>query len=217
MADDRLDRVRALYDRAVFGGDAEALDPADAELDAVEADLALERGRILHARYLLQQRDDPRELALFERAAELYHRLGQVPGEASALFGVGLYHQVVRSDGEAALPALERAYQLAVASDEALTRSYVVRHLGFYAMERDDLDTAREHFEESLRLRRELGFRPGVAAALLALAEVAAQGGDPDRARALLDEATTEAEQSGARQILHWIGVTRAEVAAGAS
>ena len=42
-AEDRIERARLLYERAVFGGDADALATADRELDAVEADLALAR------------------------------------------------------------------------------------------------------------------------------------------------------------------------------
>ena len=63
-------------------------------------------------------------------------------------------------------------------------------------------------------MREELGFRPGVAAALLALADLAARSGDSARAEALLAEATAAAEESGARQILRWIDATRAELAA---
>ena len=44
-AEDRIERARLLYERAVYGGDASALATADQELDAVEADLALARGR----------------------------------------------------------------------------------------------------------------------------------------------------------------------------
>jgi hypothetical protein len=93
-ADERIERARLLYESFVFGGEASVLAAADRELDAVEADLALARGRVLHGRFL-EQRDsdpeqltgDPRELALFERAADLYQALGDVPGEAEALFG----------------------------------------------------------------------------------------------------------------------------------
>ena len=45
-AEDRIERARLLYERAVYGGDASALETADRELDAVEADLALARGRV---------------------------------------------------------------------------------------------------------------------------------------------------------------------------
>ena len=113
MTDDRLDRAKRLYERAVFSGDTDALPTAERELDGVEADLALARGRLIHARFLAEHLEDPNELVLFERAAEQYHRLGDVAGEAESLFWIGTFHQVVRDDAALALPALQRAYELA--------------------------------------------------------------------------------------------------------
>jgi hypothetical protein len=91
--DERIERARLLYERSIFDGDAGALVLADRELDAVEADLALARGRIIHGRFL-EQRDeepeqpagDPHELVFFERAAQLYQALGDLRGEAESLF-----------------------------------------------------------------------------------------------------------------------------------
>src|ERR1022692_4477337 len=71
-ADERIDRSRLLYERALFDGDGSALSVAERELDSVEADLALARGRLIHGRFIEerndseQAREDPRELALFE-------------------------------------------------------------------------------------------------------------------------------------------------------
>jgi tetratricopeptide (TPR) repeat protein len=228
---DRIDRARVLYEQAVFGGDNDALATADRELDGVEADLALARGRILHARFLAQrhttgqdkeagqdketgQDKDVRELALFELAVEHYGRLGDARGEAEASFWVGIFHQVVRGDGGAALPALERSYELAARVGDKLTLSYAARHLGFAALADGRVDVARERFEESLRLRREFGFMPGVAAALLALAELSAESGDQSQARVLLEEAGAVAEASGARGTLRWIESARMELSA---
>ena len=73
----------------------------------------------------------------------------------------------------------------------------MVRHLGFAETAAGRLDGARELLEESVRLRREIGFIPGVAAGVLALAELAARAGDRDRA--LLDKATAVAAETGAR------------------
>jgi hypothetical protein len=94
--DERVERAGFLYERFVFGGDASALEVADRELDAVEADLALARGQIIHGRFLAQRNADPEqaseqaeELALFERAAQLSQALGNVPVEAKSLFWVG--------------------------------------------------------------------------------------------------------------------------------
>ncbi len=213
--DSRLGRANALYEQAVFGGDAEALPAADRELDGVEADLSLARGRVLHARFLSERQDDPGELALFERAAELYQRLGDVRGESEAAFWVGCFHQVVRGDSDLALPFFERSYQLASQVGDKLTLSYAARHLGFVYAEAGTLDAAREKLDESVRLRREIGFDPGVAAGLLALAELADRDGRPDDAGALLDEADAIAVTSGAAGIRRWIAEARAELAEG--
>jgi hypothetical protein len=58
-ADERIERSRLLYEQAIFTGDAGALTEADRELDAVEADLALARGRLIHGRFLAQRDSDP--------------------------------------------------------------------------------------------------------------------------------------------------------------
>lgn len=196
----------------MFNGDTAAVGSAERELDGVEADLALARGRIVHARFLAERRADPAELVLFERAAELYRKLGDVRGEAESCFWIGTYHQVVRDDSAAALPALERSYELAAQAGDKLILSYAIRHLGFAAMADERLDLARERLEESVRLRQELGFAPGVAAGLLALAELSAKSGDNERAETLLDQAGVVAEASDARRIRHWIDEARAEL-----
>jgi tetratricopeptide (TPR) repeat protein len=207
-----FEQARLLYEQAVFNGDDGALPAADLILDATEAGLALARGRILHARFLAHQQEDPQELALFERAAALYHQLGDIRGEGESLFWVGTFHQVVRGDDDAAGPPLERAWSLAQSAGDKLTLSHVVRHLGFAEMAAGRLDGARELLEESVRLRREIGFTPGVAAGVLALAELAARAGDRDRALELLDEATAIAAEAGAQRILRWAGQARQEL-----
>ena len=136
-AEDRIERARMLYERAVFDGDTGALATADSELDAVEADLALARGRVIHTRFLEQLDEDSahqatvtRELALFERAVELYRGLADVRGEGEALFWVGCFHQVVRQDDQTAVPILERARELA---DRPATWARCPRRFGTWA------------------------------------------------------------------------------------
>lgn len=203
---DRLVRANECYERAVFGGDAGALETGYRELDAVEADVALARGRLLHARFLESRQEDPRELALFERAAQLYRELGDIRGEGEALFWVGTFHQVVRQDAAQAGPAHQRAYELAAQAGDNLTLSYAARHLGFADQHAGRTARARERFEESIRLRREIDFQPGVAAGLLALAGVVV--GADERA-ALLDEAGSIAESCGADRVRQWIAQAR--------
>ena len=206
---DRIERAGRLYERSIFDGDASALAAADQELDAVEADLALARGRVIHGRFL-EQRDadpgqawaDPRELALFERAAQLYRVLGDPGGEAESLFWIGCFHQVVRGDNDAAAPALERSRELAQQAGDKKTMSYALRHQGIAEHAAGRLETARERLEESARLRREIGLMPGVAANLVGLAYIAAGQGRRGDALALAQEAGAIAAASGARAIL---------------
>jgi hypothetical protein len=174
-------------------------------LDAVEANLCLARGRIRHAEFLARRQEDARELAEFERAAELYADLGDERGEAEALFWVGIVHQVVRGGDDAtALPFFERSYALAQRIGDKLTMSYAVRHLGFVAMNADRLDDARVKLEESVSLRHEIGFAAGEAAGLLALSQLERSAGRDDEARALLAEAEELARGCGAHGILAW-------------
>src|SRR4051812_38311022 len=98
--DDRIEFARKAYERAVFSGDTSALVDAERGLDAVEADAALARGLLLHARFQSESAnadsspaEDPAELPLFERALELYRALGDRRGEAEALFWIGCVHQ----------------------------------------------------------------------------------------------------------------------------
>jgi tetratricopeptide (TPR) repeat protein len=210
--DERIEQARNLYERAVFGGDAGALADADLGLDAVEADLALARGRVIHARFLEQGDEDPRELELFERAVQLYRTLGDVRGEGESRFWVGTFHQVVRGDDDAAVPSLEQSYALATQAGDKLTMSYALRHLGIAEHRAGRLDTARERLEASVRLRREIGFLPGVAANLVGLAYIAAGQDRHGEALALVEEAAAIAEASGAQGIMRSIDEARTQL-----
>lgn len=222
-ADNRIELAGLLYERAVFGGDPRALTEAEELLDTVEADLALARGRIIHARFLEQRTpdgsatltvegEDTDELASFERAAHLYQTLGDVRGEGEALFWVATFHQVVRRDNETAVPVLERSRVLAAQAGDKLTMSYVLRHLGIAEHAAGRLDVARERLEESVRLRREIGFLPGVAANLVGLAYIAAGEGRGDDAFALIEEAGAVAEAANAQGILRSVEQARVQL-----
>jgi len=218
-ADERIGRSRALYKRALFEGDAGALTAAERELDGVEADLAMARGRVIHGWFLhhraddsKQAREDPRELELFEQAAQLYRARGDVRGEGEALFWVGCCHQVVRRDDEVAVPVLRRSLELATQAGDAVTMSEALRHLGIAEHFAGRLETARAHLEESTRLRREMGAMPGVAANLVGLTYVAIGQGRRDDALALIEEARAIAEANGAHGLFRQIEEARAEL-----
>jgi hypothetical protein len=149
------------------------------------------------------------ELALFERALELYRSVGDVCGQAEAQFWIGAFHQVVRDDDAAAVPALERARALATQADDSLMQSYALRHLGIVEHRVGHLGQARSHLEESTRLRRQLGFGPGVAANLVGLAYIAAADGRDEEVPAILDEADSIASGGDAAGITRQIEVAR--------
>ena len=221
-ADERIERTRLLYERFIYAGDAGALAAADRELDAVEAVLALARARIMHGRFLQhrvedreQPAEDPGELALFERSAQLCRALGDVPGEAESLFWVGCFYQVVRRDNDTAVPILERSCELAAQVGDNLTLSDALRHLGIAEHVAGRPDRARERLEESVRIRREIGLMPGVAANLVGLAYIAAGQGRRDEALVLAEEAGAIADASRAHEILRQIEELRVHIAAG--
>ncbi|GAA2183311.1 tetratricopeptide repeat protein [Micromonospora lupini] len=218
-AEDRIERARVLYEHAVFSGDAGVLADAERDLDAVEADAALARGRILHARFLAERAtsgsspvEDPAELQLFERAIELYQALGDTRGQAETLFWIGCLHQVIRRDDETAVPHLTRSRQMAAQVGDKPTEAEALRHLGIAAHTAGRLDEARERLEESSRLRREMGALPGVAANMVGLAYIAAAQDRHTDALATLDEANAIAQAHGAHAIVQQIEQARTQI-----
>jgi tetratricopeptide (TPR) repeat protein len=218
-ADVRIEQSRLLYERALLGGETSALADAERELDAVEADLALARGRVIHGRFLALRdqdpelaREDPRELALFERAVDLYQALDDVRGTGEALFWAGCCHQVIRRDNDTAVPLLQRSLELAEQAGDKMTMSEAIRHLGIAEHSAGRLDAARQRLEESVRLRREIGFLPGVAANMVGLMYIAAGQGRRDDALALFEEASAIAKASGAYGILRQIDEAHAQL-----
>ncbi|NUT35184.1 MAG: tetratricopeptide repeat protein [Hamadaea sp.] len=221
--DDRIERTRTLYAQAVYAGDATALTEAERDLDAVDADAALARGRILHGRFLTARdtpgspaaAEDPAELPLFERALAAYRRLGDVRGEGEALFWIGCLHQVIRRDNDTAVPLLERSGALAAQAGDVATQAEALRHLGVAAHMAGRLDEARAHLEESTRLRRETGALPGVASNMIGLAYIAAAQDRRADALSILDEAHALGQAHGAHAIVQHIEQARTAIEAG--
>lgn len=173
----------------------------------------------MHTRFLLRRdqdpaaaEEDPGELPLFERAARLYRALGDIGGEAGALFWVGCFHQVVRHDNATAVPVLEQSLKLASQAGDKAAMSEALRHLGIAAHGAGRLEAARQHLEESTRLRREIGLLPGAAANMVGLAYIAAAQERGDDALALLDEAGAIAGASQAHRILQQVNEARAQL-----
>jgi tetratricopeptide (TPR) repeat protein len=213
LVDGPLVRADLLNEQALFTGSADARTAAVRELDRAEALLALGRGRVLHARFLVDRAaEDPEELAHFQRALVIAERIEDRGVEAQARFWVGLVHQVIRGDQDAALPHFQRSYDLARELGDTVTMSYAVRHLAFGDDEAGRHEQAWARFSESVELRRAAGFLPGVAAGLATLGEVAAEHGRPAEARELLEEARALAERVGADPFLRRIEAALAEL-----
>lgn len=217
--DERVRQAGLLYERAVFTGDAAPLAEADRELDGAEADLAVARGRLMHTRFLLSRdqdpaaaAEDPAELPLFERAVQLYRVLGNLAGEAAALFWIGCFHQVVRRDNATAVPFLQRSLELASLAGDKAVMAEALRHLGIAAHAAGQLEAASERLEESTRLRRETGHLLGAAANMVGLAYLAAAQGRGQDALALLDEAAAITEAGQGTRILQQVDEARAEL-----
>ena len=71
------------------------------------------------------------------------------------------------------------------------------------------MDEARERLEESVRLRREVGFMAGVAANMVGLIYIAAADGRHDDALALAAEAARIAESSDAGAVARQVEEAR--------
>jgi tetratricopeptide (TPR) repeat protein len=214
ITDDRLQRAREVYERTVYTGDTSALGDAEEALNAVEADTALARGKLLHARFQSApgNAEDSAELPTFERALELYRALGDTRGEAEALFWIGCLHQFIRRDNATAVPHLERSYRLAAETGDKGTQSEALRHLGIAAHAAGRLDEAREQLEGSSRLRRETGNLPGVASNMIGLAYIAAAQHRRTDALAILDEAQAIAHAHAAHAIVRHIEQARTAI-----
>ena len=156
--------------------------------------------------------EDPEELPLFEHAAELYRALGDIGGEAEAVFWVGCFHQVVRRDNAAAVPILEQSLRLATQAGDKAVMAEALRHLGIAAHGAGRLEEARQWLEESTRLRREIRLMPGAAANMVGLGYIAAAQERNDDALALFDEASAIAVTSQAHRILQQVNEARAEL-----
>jgi tetratricopeptide (TPR) repeat protein len=204
----RLELARRTYEQAVYAGDVGGLDDADRALDALEADVALARGKSRHARFLHERAggaapaEDPAELPAFVRAAELYEALGDTRGTGEALFWIGCLHQVIRRDDATAVPLLERSRRLAAEAGDRRTHAEALRHLGIAAHQAGRLDEARELLTESTRLRREIGAWAGVAANLVGLVYLTAAQGRPEQAEEIRQEALALARDHGAHAIV---------------
>lgn len=167
-----FDLVAAILDQA--RGEAEAAHDLKAQAAVVDR-----QGLLMHYRAIERPADEREtidvgpELALFERALDIRRQIGDTEGLPESFFHLGLVHQVLRSDGEAAIPYFREALEMVEAHPEAdvLLRSEIHRHVGFDLFLREHrYEQALLHLGRSLELRRLLPETGWVVSGLIALA-----------------------------------------------
>jgi len=173
-----LRRAALLGERCMFTADgweraedalrtAEALADTDEERGAA----ACERGHLAYAATVLGVRDRADEArSALGRAAALLAPTS--PRRALLDFRRGLMAEHLGDSPQSAQAAYRRAHAGAVALGDGLLCSFTWRHLAGLALRGGETAEARRGFEESLRLREELGYLVGMAPALVSLAEV---------------------------------------------
>jgi tetratricopeptide (TPR) repeat protein len=143
---------------------------------ASEATALTKLAMLLHCRALAADRDTSNadaEEALFQKALAIQRETGDLAGAAESLFGIGLVHQVLLQNWDAAMPYYREALPLANQYADAYVRSECYRHLGFYYFaEEHDPDTALKHLHTSQQLREEWGDPRSIATGTLAIGQI---------------------------------------------
>ena len=124
-----------------------------------------------------------------EQAATALRRLGSAR-PLLMLYNNAAYNAIKAGNPEAARPFLAQAVPLARELGDPVFLTVTCGNVGLEALFNDDLDRAREAFEEGLRLCREHVVTQFAPEALGGLAAIATRRGDPERAARLLGAAT---------------------------
>jgi tetratricopeptide (TPR) repeat protein len=200
----------AMLEAAFRTGDYEAAERVFQELltraradgdRALEAAVLDRQGMLMHFRAL---DDDPAradsagEEALFQQALTIRRDIGDPAGTAESLFGLGLVHQVLREDWDAAMPYYWEALDLAERYGDLLLRSEVHRHVGFFYATSDlQSDKALEHLRISHELRAELGDPRWIPGGTVALGIAELADGLREQGLSHVREAVRQAHEAG--------------------
>jgi tetratricopeptide (TPR) repeat protein len=147
------------------------------------------------------------EEALFTEALALRRSIDDRAGVAESLFGIGLVHQVLRGDWDAAESYFFEALTEADRYADLLTRSEAHRHVGFFHLVVTDRpDVAVGHLRHSLDLRVQLGDPRLLATASLALGQALLVAGRRDEGVAAIRAAVEQAATGRLRPM--WADMT---------
>jgi tetratricopeptide (TPR) repeat protein len=170
-----------------------------------EAAALAQKGMVLHFRAVELPREERAsldhgpELALFEQALAMRHEIGDEHGVAESSWQVGLVHQVLRGDSEAAAPYFRDALELVerLPDVDPWLRSEVYRHVGFDRLLDEDYDPALTYLRRSQDVRDELADTRWRAGGLTALAMASRLAGKPGEAAAYARRAIETARADG--------------------
>jgi tetratricopeptide (TPR) repeat protein len=136
--------------------------------------------------------------ARYVEALEL--RAGAPAGDrAQSLFFLGLIHEQEERGAEAE-KLYREAFTLASQAKDTLLLSYLHRHLGSFERPAKGVAGDLERQRESLRLRQEIGFLPGVVFARLAVGDTLMEMGSTAEAVQSWELALQEAGAAGVRR-----------------
>ncbi len=152
------------------------------------ADVLHERGLDLHTRYFHDDGDLGAEEQLFERAIELRRANGDEVGVAWSLIYLATIWQI-REESARGVPMFEEAEEIGRRLGDSLIVSYATRHLGMIRQEQEAWEGAEAAYRESLTLREQLNWVPGIGTANHALGAFLLARGESERARQHLESA----------------------------
>lgn len=178
----------------------------DLDDPAARADVLMGRGLLV-----AWEGDAPRGAELLEQCAEQFRQLGNVRDQVYGLLVCGELRGFI-GDIEGARRAEEKVVALTEARGELYYRSFALALLAVVGIDAGELDRARELLHESLRMKRQLDDRLGVALSLEVLAWAAVAEERAERAAMLLGAATSTWRSIGMSiDVLPFFSVRRAE------
>ena len=125
--------------------------------------------------------------SLYEEALSIQRELGDKPGAAASLLGLGA---TARAQGNflRARSFCEQSLAIWQELGQKWGIAWAFHQLSFVAFAQGDLELACSFCNESLAIRQELGDKPGIAWVLDTLGEVARYQGDYDQAQAWYEQ-----------------------------
>ena len=149
-----------------------------------------------------KQGEYTRACALFEESVTLFRKLGNKRGLAASLGQLAGTLFVSQAEPTVIDPLLQEGFSLQreVGDQEGIAVSSLL--LGWVALTRGDITTARTRVEEGLGLYKKMEHREGIAEALALLGRVEAARGDHTCARILYEESLTMARERGDKELI---------------